>query len=272
MSEQFIDIDYKIPCFHNPLKQYYLIQWGWIHTNMYDLQSQVITLNIARYWYYSNYWQHAVHLHWYINDCIYSNGLVKTYILICPGININRMKKKGQSYPYWGGSHRYSIYVSAKNWKSDVNFIIVQLQNVQIQKILKKHRFLIRHNIGWIKTDNLLCTVPLFRFFFIKNCNIRGYKHKFISIYDGLQYTKSLISTIEYQYNLFGKWWGAIFLDTGEVTNKIKWDNLKSGFGFGIRWQLPVGPIQLDIAIPLMHQIKINHKLFYFYINLGSEL
>lgn len=271
--EQCINISYKFPLLENPLEQYYLVQGGWIHENIYNVQSQVITLNIARYWIDSNYWQRAVNLHWYSNRCVENHGLVKSIMLVYPGISINRIQRKGVIFPYWGSSHRYSLNVSTKYWKSDINFIIAQLQNIWIYKISKQHRVLIRNNISWMKINTSLYTLPLFRLFCIKDRSIRGYEYKYKSLYDSIKYTKLITSTLEYQFNIFDTWWGAVFLDTGEITNKIKWDNFKSGIGIGIRWQLPpIGPLQIDIAIPLIHKNKINHKFFHFYISLGPEL
>lgn len=270
--EQFIDVSYKIPLFHSPLEQYYLIQGGWAHGNIYNLQSNIVTLNIARYWNFSNYWQRVINLHWYINHCIKKNNLIQITTVLSPGISINRIRKKGTILPYWGSSHRYAMNISTKYWKSDINFIILQLQNIWIQKICEKKRFLIKNNVNWMKTDNLLCTVPFFRFFFIKDRSIRGYEYKCIFPNDYVHYTKLITNTFEYQYNFFDKWWSAFFLDMGEITNKIKWNNFKSGIGVGIRWQLPIGALQLDIAMPLIYKIKMNYKYFHFYINLGPEL
>lgn len=271
--EQFINVKYKIPLFSDPIKQYYLIQGIWINENIYHLQSQITNFNISRYWGDSWCWQSVVNVNWYINHyCIHKNNFSNTIMLICPGIGISRIRKQDEANPFLENSQRYSINISSKYWFSDINFIILQAQNVWIRTFLKKSRILIRSNLSWMKTDSALYVLPSVRCFFIKDHGIRGYKYNFISPFGYLKYEKLITNTIEYQYNLFNKWWGVIFLDAGEITDHIKWKDFKSGIGFGIRWQLPIGPIKLDIAIPLIHKIKMNHKFFCFYINLGPEL
>ena len=75
--------------------------------------------------------------------------------------------------------------------------------------------------------------------------------------------------SLEYQYNVTGKWWGATFVDSGEAVNDIKRSNFYTGAGVGVRWESPVGPIKLDFAVPVGD--KDNHDL-QFYIGLGPEL
>ena len=78
-----------------------------------------------------------------------------------------------------------------------------------------------------------------------------------------------LTGSLEYQYNVTGKWWGAMFVDSGEAVNDIKKSNFKTGAGVGVRWQSPVGPVKLDIAAPVGD--KDTHGM-QFYIGLGPEL
>ena len=75
--------------------------------------------------------------------------------------------------------------------------------------------------------------------------------------------------SLEYQYNVTGKWWGAMFVDSGEAVSDIRKSDFKTGAGVGVRWQSPVGPIKLDFAVPVGD--KDEHGL-QFYIGLGPEL
>lgn len=60
-----------------------------------------------------------------------------------------------------------------------------------------------------------------------------------------------MVGSLEYQYNVTGNWWGAVFVDSGEVVNDIKRSNFKTGAGVGVRWASPVGPIKFDLAAPV---------------------
>lgn len=258
------------------MEQYYLLQGGLIHADIHNIQSSAVTINIARHWNCSHKWQRSVDVHWHFNHCS-NNYIAKNIMLIYPGINIYRIRKRGEIIPYWGDSQRYSINISNNSWKSDVNFITVQAQNVWVRTLLKKHRILVRGNLSWINSNNFSSIGSMPRCFSSIDYGIRGYKYKSLYPYDSTECfvgiaTKLITTTFEYQYNVFDKWWGVVFVDAGNIANDIKWNTFKSGIGIGARWELPIGPIKLDIATPLMHKGKINHQFLYLYVSLGPDL
>ncbi|MEY2564744.1 MAG: outer membrane protein insertion porin family [Verrucomicrobiota bacterium] len=78
--------------------------------------------------------------------------------------------------------------------------------------------------------------------------------------------------TIEYTVPIIEKARAAIFYDTGFV-NAPSWDfstnNLVSDFGFGLRLDLPVGPIRIDYGIPIQKNgLKGDGK---FNFNVGYQ-
>jgi len=42
--------------------------------------------------------------------------------------------------------------------------------------------------------------------------------------------------------------WGAVFVDIGDVANSLQALDYKMGYGVGVRWRSPVGPLRLDWA------------------------
>ncbi|MCR3755673.1 MAG: translocation and assembly module subunit TamA [Sodalis sp. Psp] len=270
--EQTADLSYKIPLLQDPLEQYYLLQGGFKRENMNDTQSDSTTLNVARYWDMSSGWQRAVNFRWNLDHFTQAN-VIYTTMLIYPGISVNRIWQSSGLMPTWGDSQRYSVDVSNTIWGSDIDFIILQAQNVWIRTLAEKHRFVVRGNLGWIETSDFKRISPSLRFFAGGDRSIRGYKHKSLSPRDKENKltgaSKLATSSLEYQYNVTGKWWGAMFVDSGEVVNNIKQSNFKTGVGVGVRWQSPVGPIKLDIAIPVADEREHSVQ---FYIGLGPEL
>ena len=144
---------------------------------------------------------------------------------------------------------------SNTKWGSDINFIVMQAQDVWIRTLYDRHRFVVRGNLGWIEADNFSKVPPDLRFFAGGDRSIRGYKYKSISPKDDdgklMGASKLATGSLEYQYNVSGKWWGAVFVDSGEAVSDIRESNFKTGAGLGVRWQSPVGPIKLDIARPI---------------------
>lgn len=270
--EQQLDFSYKIPLLKNPVEQYYLLQGGLKRTDLNDTKSDSTTLAASRYWESSTGWQRAINLHWSLDHFTQGN-VTNTTMLIYPGVSINRTRSRGGLMPTWGDSQRYSLDVSDTTWASDIDFAVVQAQNVWIRTLADKHRFVLRGNLGWIETNDFERVPPDLRFFAGGDRSIRGYKYKGISPRDDdgklTGASKLATGSVEYQYNVTGKWWGAVFVDSGEAVNDIKQSNVKTGAGFGVRWQSPVGPIKLDIARPVGDS---EDRDIQFYIGLGPEL
>jgi translocation and assembly module TamA len=75
-------------------------------------------------------------------------------MLLYPGVMISRTRSRGGLMPTWGDSQRYSIDYSNTAWGSDVDFSVIQAQNVWIRTLYDKHRFVVRGNLGWIETGD----------------------------------------------------------------------------------------------------------------------
>ncbi|ALB68242.1 autotransporter assembly complex protein TamA [Cronobacter dublinensis] len=270
--EQQLDFSYKMPLLKNPLEQYYLVQGGFKRTDLNDTEADSTTLAVSRYWDLSSGWQRAINLRWSLDHFTQAN-VTHTTMLLYPGVMLSRTRSRGGLMPTWGDSQRYSIDYSDTAWGSDVDFVVLQAQNAWIRTLYDKHRFVARGNLGWIETNDFERVPPDLRFFAGGDRSIRGYKYKSISPENDkgklTGASKLATGSLEYQYNVTGKWWGAVFIDSGEAVNDIKQSNFKTGAGVGVRWQSPVGPIKLDFAVPVGD--KEEHGL-QFYIGLGPEL
>jgi len=270
--EQTLDLSYKIPLLKDPLQQYYLVQGGFKREDLNDTKSDSSTANVARYWDSDSGWQRSVNLRWSLDHFTQGN-VTNTTMLIYPGVTVNRTRSRGGLMPTWGDSQRYSLDVSDTSWGSDIDFAVIQAQNVWIRTLADKHRFVVRGNVGWIETNNFEKVPPSLRFFAGGDRSIRGYKYKSISPKDSddklTGASKLATGSVEYQYNVTGKWWGAVFVDSGEAVNDIAKNDFKTGAGVGVRWESPVGPIKLDIAAPVGDQDEHGVQ---FYIGLGPEL
>ncbi len=76
-----------------------------------------------------------------------------------------------------------------------------------------------------------------------------------------------LTSTLEYQYRVYGNWWGgAVFYDYGSAW--IDTPDWYRGVGTGVRWASPVGPIRLDFAWGL----EKDSDKFQLHFVLGPEI
>lgn len=270
--EQQLDLTYRIPLFRHPLEQYYLLQGGFKRTALNDTASDSTKVVVSRNWDLSSGWQRAINLSLRL-DHFTQATITNTTLLLYPGVSFSRSRVRGGLMPEWGDSQRYSLDVSNTHWGSDVDFALIQAQNVWIRSLAEKHRFVIRGQVGWIETNNFDKIPPDLRFFAGGDRSIRGYRFQSISPRDDKDMltgaSKMMTGSLEYQYNLTGRWWGATFIDAGQAVNRIQDPDLKAGAGIGVRWQSPVGPIKFDIAKPIGDS---NTRRIQLYIGLGPEL
>lgn len=56
------------------------------------------------------------------------------------------------------------------------------------------------------------------------------------------------LASLEYQHPIAPKWYGAAFVDMGDAADR--WVDYRAvrGYGAGVRWRSPVGPVSLDLA------------------------
>ncbi|VFP86791.1 Translocation and assembly module subunit TamA [Candidatus Erwinia haradaeae] len=271
--EKNLEWTYKIPLLQNPLEQYYLIQGGVKRTHLNDTQSDASTLSVSQYWERSNNWKWATHIHW-IFDHFTQGNTTNTTMLIYPGVTLDRTRSHGSlMMPSWGDSQHYSLDISNSLWGSYIDFVVIQAKNAWVQTVQERSRFIERINLGWINTKHFSKIPPNLRFFAGGDHSVRGYKYKALSPHDSAGKltgaSKLAIGSIEYQYHITGKWWGAIFVDSGSALQDLQKNPINTGVGFGVRWQSLLGPLKLDIARPIGRRQAHNVQL---YIGLGPEL
>lgn len=271
-KEQLLDVAYKIPLEESALEHYWVIQGGIKNEDLNDTKSNTASAVIARHWEPYEGWHRDVHLRWSYDD--FDQGqMTDTTMLIYPGVTFSKTTTLGGLMPRWGLSQRYTIDWSNTAWGSDIDFVVLEAQHAFIKTFERRHRFVLRSHLGWIQTDDFDRVPPDLRFFAGGDRSVRGYKYESISPEDDngdLTGAEKLVTaSVEYQYRVKGKWWGAVFFDIGQAVNNFNDQDWKKGVGVGVRWQSPLGPVKFDIAKPVGDPDK--HGL-QFYIGLGPEL
>ncbi len=105
-------------------------------------------------WEMSSGWQRAINLRWSLDHFTQAN-VTNTTMLIYPGVSVNRTRSRGGLMPTWGDSQRYSVDYSSTMWGSDINFIVMQAQDVWIRTLYDRHRFVVREQ-PWLDRSGQL--------------------------------------------------------------------------------------------------------------------
>lgn len=246
--EQTVVASYKIPL-EDALNEYYQIQYGMKNLDNRDTKSLESNLALERHWRLESGWHRTIFIRYLIEN--YEQGLqsdVGQFLL--PGISFSRTRSRGGSMPMWGDKQSITMEVGDDALLSETRVFRVQGRTTWIRGIGENHRGLARLEGGANIAEDFDALSPSLRFFAGGDNSIRGYGYESISPTDssgaltGAKFTAS--STFEYQYRVYGNWWGAMFVDVGDAFNNTpEW---KKGTGVGVRWASPVGPISLDFA------------------------
>jgi translocation and assembly module TamA len=86
---------------------------------------------------------------------------------------------------------------------------------------------------------------------------IRGYRYQSVGPQfpaDGnpIGGTAIIAGTLEFRQRIAANWGGAVFVDGGQVSTGLKPlpNEFRIGYGVGVRYYTPIGPIRLDVAVP----------------------
>ena len=81
--------------------------------------------------------------------------------------------------------------------------------------------------------------------------SVRGYAYQELGVQQGEATVGGrylATASAEYQYWFKPTWGGAVFYDAGNAADSLGGIHPKSGYGFGVRYKSPVGPINVDLA------------------------
>ncbi|VTU06738.1 outer membrane protein and surface antigen [Actinobacillus indolicus] len=271
--EQSIELGYKIPVKAHPLNYYYQVSGGIEREDQNDTKFTGAHLGFQRFWNHETGWAFSLGLKSRYDSFEQANDKYKTF-LFYPTASMNRTRTDGNRFPLWGDSQKITVNWGTKAILSDVSFYSIKASTAWVRTYFDNHRFVARAEVGYLKASEFERIPPALRYFAGGDMSVRGFGYKDISPKnaEGELVGGSHLATgsLEYQYQVYPSWWGAIFYDTGLASTRFSTKDLHSGVGIGVRWASPIGAIKFDLATPV--RSPNNQKGVQFYIGLGTEL
>ncbi|MGF1757998.1 autotransporter assembly complex protein TamA [Photobacterium sagamiensis] len=264
-----VEATYKIPL-DDVLNDYYQVVTGIRYVDNHDTVSIENNIGLERHWRLESGWKRVASIRGLYEN--YNQGANESGVLrmILPGISYSKARARGGAMPSWGDKQLMSIEYSDPAFGSDTRLARFRGRSAWIRSAGEDHRGLLRVDGGAVIADKIEDVPPSMRFFVGGDNSLRGYNYESIAPRDdqgqliGGQYM--LTSSLEYQYRVYGDWWGAVFYDYGSAW--IDNPHWLSGTGVGVRWASPVGPIRLDFAWGLDRE----EDKFKIHFILGPEL
>ena len=137
---------------------------------------------------------------------------------------------------------------------SDATFLQGVMSGKIVRGLGKESRLIVRAEAGATATSDFESIPASNRFFTGGDNSVRGYEYKSLAPENedgdliGGKYL--LVGSIEFDYNVYKKWYLATFYDIGSAFNDSP-INASSGAGVGVRWLSPVGMVRVDVASAL---------------------
>jgi translocation and assembly module TamA len=154
------------------------------------------------------------------------------------------------------------------------------LNNIGLNKTPGRSVLALRALAGLAAGASQFSLPPDQRFYAGGSGTIRGYRYQAVGplFPNGNPVGGTAINagTVEYRQRFGTNFGTAVFLDAGNVSNNLNpiGGALKTGAGVGLRYYTPIGPIRLDVALPLQRRsgkgVQNPDDSFEIYIGLGQ--
>jgi outer membrane protein insertion porin family len=152
-----------------------------------------------------------------------------------------------------------NMFLASITGQQDVDDYGISLEGSQHFSLPWDLIFLAKGQLATVDTVGGDGDVPIFDRLFLGGANnLRGFQFREVGpSNDGIYYGGNSLGygTLELTFPIITRVRGAFFVDAGYV-NQNSWDfngnNYNSNYGFGVRLDLPIGPIRIDYGIPLV--------------------
>ena len=159
--------------------------------------------------------------------------------------------------PTRGRQGRLRLEWAAERLGSDTEFLRAQLEFTQLVPLGEKNVVAASARTGVIAPLGTTDFIPLPERFFNGGENtVRSFKEDALApegvIGESRGGEAATTLNLEWRRQLVGNLAGALFFDTGNVTQNVadywNFDGFRAGIGTGVRYLLPIGPVRLDLG------------------------
>jgi translocation and assembly module TamA len=246
------DVEYNIPL-ANPTTDFFSLGAGFKREDTDTFESRSGKLSARLKHAFGNGWKQTLFLDWIYED-FKIGATQEEVVMLVPGGNWLYSVSNDPLRPTEGYRLEFNLAGSYENPLSEVSFVQGSVAAVWRHQLPWGGIFLGRAEQGATWVDQFDKLPPSFRYYAGGMNSIRGYDYKELGPRDrtGSVIGGRFLSVVsaEYEHPILDNWGLAAFVDAGDAYNSEGID-VKVGAGLGVRWYSPIGPIRLDLAVPL---------------------
>jgi len=154
-------------------------------------------------------------------------------------------------YPRRGNVTELRVGGGSKQLLSDQDFLRGYARHQIWWPLAERDVVSARGEIGYTRALSRLGIPQEYLFRAGGSQSVRGYNYQSLGVLEGAAIVGGralLTGSVEYTRWFSGDWGAALFVDTGGVSDTLSTVRLSAGYGSGVRWRSPVGPLAMDLA------------------------
>ena len=262
---------YIIPI-KDPRTDQFAITTSWLHDHPEVSNSETYLFGVSRTVNRGNNWLETIYLNYQTERYSVAGETGKTRMLM-PEITWTKVVADNRIYPERGLYLLLDVRGAHPDMLSNVQFLQVQGQGKFIHRLFDNTRLQLRGQVGATRFGAIRTLPVSVRFFTGGDQSVRGYAYQSLGprnaagqVIGGEQL---LVGSIELEQRFTHGWSGAVFYDAGNAMTSWQ-ESLEKGAGFGVHWLSPIGPVRVDVGVPLSEPQPFHHPRLY--LNIGPDL
>jgi len=260
---------YKIPSVKSLNDKWYNIHMGYRDEQTDYVDSQTTKLGISQTVIQESGWQNIVFID-LLNEQFDTGVEQGESLLLVPGMSWSLTDADNITRSSHGYKIQAEIKGSTEDMFSDASFVQVSVSGKYIHSVGDTNRLLYRTALGVTASSDFNELPTTYRFFAGGDQSIRGFDYQSISPLNesgDLAGGKHMaVASVEFEHQFAPQWAVAGFTDFGDAFSD-KFD-LKYSVGAGLRWFSPIGPVRIDLGVPI-NQDSNNFRL---HVTIGPDL
>ena len=269
-NDSGLAFNYKVPLWQ-PEHEYASVSADWSSTDNTDIKSEKLELEFNYNRITDTDWQQTAFISFLNEETQVANELPVNSQLTLFGARLNKTERDHSLFPTKGWRLRAEVQGAHKGVFSDLSLLQGSVEGKYLYTFEHKGKLLLRGELGSSWTDDFAELPKSLRFFAGGQSSVRGYDFESIgevnaegSVVGGQH---KIVSIAEYEYPVTEKIGLAAFVDAGSVFDQWNDQSFAVGYGLGVRYKSPLGPVRVDLAVP-----KSDSSDVHFYFSLGPDL
>ena len=268
-----VGLNYKIPLW-NPEHEYANISASWNQSDNDDIRGTALKLGLDYHRRNKSNWEQIASIN-YLDEKTEIDGESSIHSqLTMLGLGLRKTKRNDSLFPTKGWRVQAGLKGAAEGFLSDQTLLQTEISGKYLHtldNVEKAGKIILQGKVGSTFIGDFDEMPKSLRYFAGGQNSVRGYSFESLGEHDddgdiiGGQHV--LTMSAEYEHPIKGNISAAVFVDGGNAFNE--WDNyaIEVGYGVGVRYKSPLGPIRIDFAVPENDTSDIN-----FYFSLGPDL